>query len=209
MQTFLQLSRIIDTATTWIGRSVAWLIVVAVLVSAGNAVIRKAVGLSSNAWLELQWYLYGAVFMLAAAWTLKKDEHVRIDVLTTQLSHRTRDWIDLICHILFLMPFALLMIWLSWPFFLNSWQSGEMSMNAGGLIIWPAKLLILIGFILFAAQGVSEIIKKIAILHGDVAEPEETAEDHLPPELREHAHMVHDLEKHDLDGAQSRGRDDA
>jgi TRAP-type mannitol/chloroaromatic compound transport system permease small subunit len=194
MSTLLNVSRIIDGATAWIGRTISWLIVVAVLVSAGNAVIRKAVGMSSNAWLELQWYLFGAVFMLAAAWTLQKDEHVRIDVVSVHLSRRTREWIDLICHILFLMPFTLMMVWLSWPFFLRSWQSGEMSMNAGGLVLWPAKIMILLGFILFTAQGISEIIKKIAVLRGDLEEPEETEEDHLPPELREHAHMVHDLD---------------
>lgn len=185
MSAALKLSQAIDSINSWIGRNIAWLIFVAVLVSAGNAVLRKAFSISSNAWLELQWYLFGAVFMLAAAWTLKKNEHVRIDVVSSNLSNRTRTWIDLICHILFLMPFALLMVWLSWPFFLLSWQSGEMSMNAGGLIVWPAKLVILLGFVLFAAQGVSEIIKKIAMLHGDIPEPTETEETRLPPVVRE------------------------
>lgn len=194
MSLLLKLANTIDAATAFIGRYISWLIVVAVLISAGNAVIRKAAGVSSNAWLELQWYLFGAVFMLAASWALSKDDHVRIDVLSSRLSRRTREWIDLICHCLFLMPFSVMMVWLSWPFFLRSWESGEKSMNAGGLILWPAKILILAGFILFTVQGVSEIIKKAAILHGDLEEPEETEEDHLPPELREHAHLVHDLE---------------
>jgi TRAP-type mannitol/chloroaromatic compound transport system permease small subunit len=185
MPALLKLSRAIDGINSWIGRNIAWLILIAVMVSAGNAVVRKAVSISSNAWLELQWYLFGAVFMLAAAWTLKKDEHVRIDVISANLSRRTRTWIDLICHILFLMPFALLMIWLSWPFFLRSWESGEMSMNAGGLIVWPAKLVILLGFFLFAFQGISEIIKKIAMLHGDLSGPKETEETRLPPVVRE------------------------
>lgn len=204
MSTFLKLSTSIDRVTGWIGRSAAWLILVAVLVSAGNAIIRKAFGISSNAWLELQWYLFGAVFMLAASWTLARDEHVRIDVVTTHLSQRTRYWIDVVCHILFLIPFAVLMVWLSWPFFFNSFNSGEMSMNAGGLIVWPAKLLILAGFILFTAQGLSEIIKKIAVLRGDAEMPVESEEDHFPPELREFS-----LPDHKADGAKLRGRKDA
>lgn len=188
-------SRGIDRFTAWIGRGVAWLILLAVLVSAGNAVVRKAFDLSSNAWLELQWYLFGAVFMLAAAWTLQKNEHVRIDVVSSRLGQRTRLWIDLICHLLFLMPFAGMMVWLSWPFFWRSWSTGEQSMNAGGLILWPPKLLILLGFIVLILQGVSEIIKIIAYLRGDLEPPRESDEDHLPPELREHAHMVHEIEE--------------
>jgi len=194
MPLLLKMSNAIDAASAFIGRYIAWLIVLAVLISAGNAVIRKAAGISSNAWLELQWYLFGAVFMLAASWTLCKNEHVRIDVLSARFSARTKVWIDLICHLLFLMPFTLMMVWLSWPFFIRSLETGEQSMNAGGLILWPAKALILAGFILFTLQGLSEIIKKAAILHGDREEPEETEEDHLPPELREHAHMVHEIE---------------
>lgn len=185
----MKLSEYIDRANSWIGRSAAWLILIAVLVSAGNAVIRKGLGISSNAWLELQWYLFGAVFMLGASWTLARDEHVRIDVVTAHLSKRTRDWIDLCCHVLFLMPFAILMSWLSWPFFMNSYKSGEMSMNAGGLIIWPAKILILVGFIMFTIQGISEIIKKVAILRGGVTAPAEREEEQLPPEVREFMHV--------------------
>ena len=131
MPILLKLSNAIDCVMTLVGRYVAWLLIAAVLISAGNAVIRKAAGISSNAWLEVQWYLFGAVFMLAASWTLIQDEHVRIDVVSGRLSPRTRVWIDLICHILFLMPFSLMMVWLSWPFFLRSIESGEMSMNAG------------------------------------------------------------------------------
>lgn len=197
MKGLIQLSRGIDRFTAMLGRSVAWLILAAVLVSAGNAIMRKAFGLSSNAWLELQWYLFGAVFMLAAAWTLQKNEHVRIDVVSSRLSQRTRIWIDLICHCVFLMPFAILMVWLSWPFFLRSYTAGEQSMNAGGLILWPAKVLVLLGFIILVAQGISEIIKTIAMLRGDLPMPGDTEEDHLPPELREHAHMTHELEGDD------------
>jgi TRAP-type mannitol/chloroaromatic compound transport system permease small subunit len=195
MNLLIQLSRGVDRITAWLGRGIAWLILVAVVVSAANAVVRKAFDLSSNAWLELQWYLFGAVFMLAAAWTLQKNEHVRIDVISSRLSQRTRLWIDLICHLLFLMPFVILMAWLSWPFFWRSWSSGEQSMNAGGLVMWPAKLLILLGFIVLIFQGLSEIIKTIAYLRGDLDPPRESEEDHLPPELREHVHMVHEIEE--------------
>ncbi len=177
MRAALALARLIDRINTVIGRWLAWLILAAVVVSAGNAVIRKSFNLSSNAWLELQWYLFGAVFMLCAAWTLKADEHVRVDVLSTWLSARARVWIDLVCHILFLMPFALLMVWLSWPFFMSSFLSGEQSSNAGGLIRWPAKLWILLGFCMLAAQGVSEIIKRSAMLTGALPLPENVATD--------------------------------
>lgn len=188
-------SRGIDQTTAWIGRGVSWLILVAVLVSAGNAVVRKSFDMSSNAWLELQWYLFGAVFMLAAAWALQKNEHVRIDVVSSRLSQRTRLRIDLICHLLFLMPFVTLMVWLSWPFFWRSWTTGEQSMNAGGLIMWPAKILILLGFVVLVFQGISEIIKSIAILRGDLPPPPDGEEEHLPPELREQLHIVHEMEE--------------
>lgn len=181
MGVLLAISRIIDRATTVIGRSVSWLILVAVLISAGNAAIRKAFDISSNAFLELQWYLFGAAFMLAAAYTLLKNEHIRIDVVSANLSQRTRDWIDLIGHILFLSPFVLLMIWLSWPFFLASYRSGEVSANAGGLILWPAKFLVLAGFVLLAAQAISEIIKRALIIAGRI--PDATPLREQPLEL--------------------------
>lgn len=201
MNLLIEFSRGVDRLTALLGRGIAWLILVAVVVSAANAIIRKAFDISSNAWLELQWYLFGAVFMLAAAWTLQKNEHVRIDVISARLSQRTRIWIDLFCHLLFLMPFVILMAWLSWPFFWRSWTTGEQSMNAGGLVMWPAKLLVLLGFVVLVFQGLSEIIKAIAYLHGELDPPEETEEDHLPPELREHAHMVHEIEDaHQRDG---------
>ncbi|PZX13791.1 TRAP-type mannitol/chloroaromatic compound transport system permease small subunit [Palleronia aestuarii] len=186
MNGLLSVSQVVDRVTGWIGRTMAWLLLLAVIVSAGNAVIRKSFNLSSNAWLELQWYLFGAVFMLCAAWTLREDEHVRVDVLSQRLSTRSRVWIDLVCHILFLMPFAILMTYLSWPFVVSSFLSGEQSNNAGGLIRWPAKLWILAGFALLVAQGVSEIIKRGAMLTGHLPMPEESgAEDDLPPAARE------------------------
>jgi len=173
MAGLLAAARGIDKVNGWIGRWVAWLILAAVLVSAGNAVVRKSFNISSNAWLELQWYLFGAVFMICAAWTLREDEHVRVDVLSQRLTVRTRVMIDLFCHILFLMPFAVMMIYLSWPFFVSSLLSGEQSSNAGGLIRWPAKLWILVGFLMLAAQGVSEIIKRSAMLAGHLPLPDD------------------------------------
>jgi len=183
MTALLRLSSAIDAVTAFIGRSVSWLILVAVLVSAGNAIIRKLFDASSNAWLELQWYLYGAVFLLAAAYTLQRNEHVRIDIATSGLSKKTRDWIDLLGHIFFLLPFCFLMVYLGWPFFWNAFQNGETSLNAGGLTIWPAKLLILVSFILLTAQGFSEIIKRWAVIKGLIEDP--TIPKDLPPVAQE------------------------
>lgn len=183
MKSLLRFSAAVDSTTAFIGRSVSWLILAAVFVSAGNAVIRKVFDASSNAWLELQWYLYGAVFLLAAAYTLQRNEHVRIDILTSGLAKKTRDWIDLLGHIFFLMPFCLLMVYLGWPFFMNSFQNNETSLNASGLTIWPAKGLILAGFILLTAQALSEIIKRIAVLQGRIVDP--NVEEQLPPIVRE------------------------
>ena len=186
MTGLLALSRAIDRINGAIGRSAAWLLLAAVIVSAANAVIRKSFNISSNAYLELQWYLFGAVFMLCAAWTLREDEHVRVDVLSSFMSPRTRVWLDLVCHILFLMPFAVLIVWLSWPYVVTSIASGEQSSNAGGLVRWPAKLWILAGFVLLTAQGVSEIIKKAAVLTGH--RPLPTRDGDTPPaQAQEHA----------------------
>ncbi|EHK57870.1 tripartite ATP-independent periplasmic transporter DctQ component [Mesorhizobium alhagi CCNWXJ12-2] len=155
----------------FIGKWVSWLILLAVLVSATNAVIRKTLNMSSNAWLELQWYLFGAAFLLAAAYTLRQNEHIRIDIIYGMFSRRAQHWIDLFGHVFFLMPFVLLMIYYFVPYVSLSYRSGEVSTNAGGLIIWPAKSLLLIGFSLLALQGISEIIKKIAIMRGDMDDP--------------------------------------
>jgi TRAP-type mannitol/chloroaromatic compound transport system permease small subunit len=183
MTPLLKFSRFIDTITAFIGRSVSWLILIAVLVSAGNATIRKVFDTSSNAWLELQWYLYGTVFMLAAAYTLQRNEHVRIDIATSGLSKKTRDWIDLLGHIFFLMPFCLIMVYLGWFFMVHSVQSGEISVNAGGLVLWPAKSMIFLGFALLTAQAVSEIIKRIAVIRGIIDDP--TQKHELPPAVEE------------------------
>lgn len=180
MKLLLRLSGIIDAINGFVGRHVSWLILVAVLISAGNAIVRKAFDISSNMWLELQWYLYGTVFMLAAAYTLLRNEHIRIDVVSNRLSKRTRDRIDLFCHVFFLMPFVLLMVWLCVPWFSLSFRSGEISANAGGLVIWPAKLMVLLGFALLVGQGISEIIKRIAVIAGIIDDP--TPQHHLPPD---------------------------
>ncbi|MDY8110437.1 TRAP transporter small permease subunit [Fulvimarina sp. 2208YS6-2-32] len=172
MQALLSFSRGIDRVTTFVGRSVSWLVLVVVLVSAGNAVIRKTFNMSSNAWLEVQWYLFGAIFMLAAAWTLLRNEHIRVDIVSNYLSKRTRDWIDFLGHIFFLLPFMILMVWLLVPYVISSYERQEFSSNAGGLIVWPAKALLLTGFILLLLQGLSEMIKRGAILFA--GEPDTT-----------------------------------
>ncbi len=191
MQSLLGLSRVIDTTTAWIGKSVAWLILVAVLVSAGNAIVRKMFNVSSNAWLEAQWYLFGGAFMLAAAYTLQQNEHIRIDVVYGKFSRRTQHWIDLLGHCIFLMPFVLLMIWYLVPYVTMSFHSQEVSSSAGGLIIWPAKAILLAGFLLLAAQGVSEIIKKIAIMRGVIDDPAPYVPTHAPLDLDTPAQEKH------------------
>ncbi|MEI3851944.1 MULTISPECIES: TRAP transporter small permease subunit [Ensifer] len=180
MRALLGFSRLIDTITEFIGKSVSWLILAAVLVSAGNAVIRKIFNMSSNAWLEAQWYLFGAAFMFAAAYTLSQNEHIRIDVVYGQFSRRVQHWIDLLGHLLFLMPFVLLVLYYLFPYVKMSYISGEVSSSAGGLIIWPAKAILLVGFLLLAFQGVSEIIKKIAIMTGNMEDPTPYVPTHAP-----------------------------
>ena len=171
MQAALRLSAGIDRLNEAIGKSAYWLILVAVLVSTVNAIVRKAFDVSSNAWLELQWQLFGAVFMLCAAYTFLKNEHIRIDILNSRFSKRVRDWIDLLGHVLFLMPFVLLMIVDGWPFFLASYRINEQSLNAGGLPQWPPKLLVPVGFFLLFLQGISEIIKRVAVMQGRIPDP--------------------------------------
>jgi TRAP-type mannitol/chloroaromatic compound transport system permease small subunit len=179
----LAVSRGIDRMNEFIGKAVAWLILVAVLVSATNAIIRKTLNVSSNAWLELQWYLFGAAFLLAAAYTLKQNEHIRIDIIYGALSRRRQHWIDLFGHVFFLMPFVLAMLWMLTPYVLKSMLNGEVSTNAGGLIIWPAKFLLLIGFALLGLQGISEIVKKIAVMRGVIPDPTPFVSSHEAAEL--------------------------
>ena len=165
---FMSLSRFIDSLNEKIANTVSWALLAAVIICAGNALVRYTFNYSSNAWLEIQWYLYGAMFLLAASYTLKRDEHVRIDVIVGRFSKRTQVWIDLFGYLLFLLPVCLLILYDASPFAQVSIASQEMSSNAGGLIVWPAKLLVPIGFALLILQGVSEIIKRIAFLAGKI-----------------------------------------
>lgn len=183
MAGLLALSRIIDRINEAIGKTVSWAILVAILVSAGNAIVRKTFNMSSNAWLELQWYLFGAAFMLAAAYTLKQNEHIRIDIVYGMFSRRVQHWIDLFGHVFFLMPFVILMISYFIPYVGLSYRSGEMSSSAGGLILWPAKALLLVGFVQLFFQGLSEIIKKVAIIRGDMEDPNPFISTHEQAEL--------------------------
>jgi TRAP-type mannitol/chloroaromatic compound transport system permease small subunit len=173
----LAISRAIDAVTAVVHKWVRWLILVAVLVSAANALSRKFLNVSSNAWLEVQWYLFGAVFMLCAAYTFQRNEHVRIDILLSRFSRRTQNLVELAGHFLFLMPFVILLFIESRLSFLSSYRGGEVSSNAGGLIIWPAKAFIVAGFAMMFFQGVSEIIKRIAVLRGVIDDPHEVTDD--------------------------------
>ena len=166
MKTLLRFAAAIDTLNEWIGRSVAWLGLAAVIVCTANAVARYALNIGSNAWLELQWYFNSAVFLLVAAYALKRNEHVRIDVISSRLSPRAQAWIDILGGLFMLLPAALIIAWYSWPSFINSWNIGEHSSDPGGLIRWPVRALIPIAFSLLALQGVSEIIKRVAFLRG-------------------------------------------
>lgn len=169
MASLLGLSRIIDGVTAFIGRWISWLLLGAVLVSAGNAIIRKVFDISSNAWLELQWYLFGAVFMLGAAYTLQRNEHIRIDIVSGMLTQRARHWIDVVGHLLFLLPLTIVMTWEMLPWVGQAVISGEMSGSAGGLILWPARLCLLVGFVLLLLQAISELIKTIAHMRGFIS----------------------------------------
>jgi TRAP-type mannitol/chloroaromatic compound transport system permease small subunit len=172
MRGLLAVSRLIDAGTRRLGQWVAWLVVAAAVISAGNAVIRKLFDTSSNAWLELQWWLFAAVFLLAAPWTLALNEHIRIDILSQRFPQALRNWIEIAGHLLFLMPMAAIIAWTAWPFFLVSWAQNEQSSNFGGLPQWPAKFLIPLAFTILLVQGVSELIKRVAIMRGDVVETE-------------------------------------
>jgi TRAP-type mannitol/chloroaromatic compound transport system permease small subunit len=167
----LQVSRVIDAITERIGKLVMWLILAAVLISAGNAIMRKAFDIGSNAYLEIQWYLFSAVFMLGSGYVFLRNAHVRIDFISSKLSKRTNAIIDAIGMVVFTIPLCLILINLSWPVFERSWMSGEMSQNAGGLIRWPVQLLIPTGFAILLMQGISELIKRIAFIRGLIPEP--------------------------------------
>jgi TRAP-type mannitol/chloroaromatic compound transport system permease small subunit len=194
MSGLLGLSRFIDGMNEKIGKTAAWAIVIAVLVSAINALIRKVFGTSSNAWLELQWYLFGAVFMLCASWTFKCNEHIRIDIISSKLTQRGRDIIELIGHTLFLGSFVAVMVYTSWPFLMQSYMSREVSANAGGLLLWPAKAMILIGFIFLGLQALSELIKRIAIMRGELEDVHAAGGHHAAAEA-EAARLLNELKQ--------------
>jgi TRAP-type mannitol/chloroaromatic compound transport system permease small subunit len=185
MSFLLSLSKLIDALNEKIGHGVSWALLVAVLICSGNAMIRYAFNLSSNAWLEIQWYLFAAIFLLASSYTLRRNEHVRIDVIAGRFSKRTQVWIDLLGFLFFLLPMTLIILYLALPYAIESFRNQEVSSNAGGLIVWPAKMLIPVGFFLLSLQGVSELIKRIGYLMGlveaiefekHVATPEEEIE---------------------------------
>jgi TRAP-type mannitol/chloroaromatic compound transport system permease small subunit len=167
----LALSRGIDDLNQRVGRTAGWLALAAVLVSAGNAMVRYLFDTSANAWLELQWYLFAGLFLLCAGYTLQHGQHVRVDVVYVRFPRRVQLWIDIFGMLFFLLPMAILILVLSWPVFMQALTSGEVSTNAGGLLLWPARLLVPIGFLLLVLQGVSELIKRIAILQGLMPDP--------------------------------------
>lgn len=175
MDALLKLSRGIDSFSTQVGKKVAWLILLAVIVATVNALIRKIFNQSSNAWLELQWVLFGAVFLICASWTLLAKEHIRIDIVNALFPRKVRQWIDLLGHLLFLMPFCIIMVIHGWPFFTRSYAVNEQSLSAGGLAQWPAKGLVVVGFTLLFVQGISEIIKQVAIMMGRIDDDETIA----------------------------------
>jgi len=166
MKPFLAFSVAIDAVNQKIGVLCDWLVLLACVVSAANAMVRYAYDLSSNAWLEAQWYMFAMIVMLGAAYTLRRNEHVRVDIFYVTLTERGQLWVDVVGTVLFLMPMCLLLGWLSWPFFLQSWVVGEYSSNAGGLLRWPIKLIMPLGFLLLSLQGLSELFKRIAALRG-------------------------------------------
>ena len=171
MNALLSLSRAIDGMSERIGRLVYWLVLAVVLISAANASVRKAFNYSSNAFLEIQWYLFSVIFLFGAGYTLLRNEHVRIDIISGRLSARAQNWIDVVGIVLFLWPMSFVIMWLSWPLFLDSFARNEVSTNAGGLTIWPARLMVPIGFALLIIQSVSELIKRIAFLRGRIPDP--------------------------------------
>jgi TRAP-type mannitol/chloroaromatic compound transport system permease small subunit len=168
MSFLLSLSKYIDALNEKIGLSISWALLLAVLICSGNAIVRYAFNTSSNAWLEVQWYLFGAIFLLASSYTLRRNEHVRIDVVVGRFSKRTQVWIDVFGFLFFLLPATLLILYSAVPFAWESVRNQEVSNNAGGLIVWPAKILIPIGFLLLTLQGISELIKRVGFLRGQI-----------------------------------------
>lgn len=173
MNALLKFSRLIDALTERIGKAVLWLVLIVVLVSAANAIMRYTIHYSSNAFLEIQWYLFGVIFLFSSGYTLLRNEHVRIDLISSKFSKRGQVWIDIFGILFFLMPMALVIMLLSWPVFMHAFESQEMSNSAGGLIVWPARLMIPVGFFLLILQAISELIKRVGFLMGLCANPME------------------------------------
>jgi TRAP-type mannitol/chloroaromatic compound transport system permease small subunit len=192
LQSLLKVSRGIDAFTRWTGKRLAWLILLAVVVSAINAIVRKTLDISSNSWLELQWVLFSVVFLLCSPWTLLDNEHIRIDIVNNLLPKRARDIIDLIGHVFFLLPLTIVMMITGGPFFRRSFEINEQSGNAGGLPQWPAKSLIIIGFAFLFVQGISEIIKRVAVMRGLIPDPHASQVHALEAEVE---HLVGAIEK--------------
>jgi TRAP-type mannitol/chloroaromatic compound transport system permease small subunit len=187
----LGLSRVVDRMNDAIGKATTWLILIVVVISAGNAIVRYTIDWSSNGLLEIQWYLFSAIFLLCAAYVLNKNEHIRIDVIAGRLSPRAQNWIDVFGIVVFLLPMVIMTMTLSWPVFMNAWNSGETSANPGGLIRWPVRLLMPVGFFLLLLQGLSELVKRLAFLTGNGPNPldkvkAKTAEEELAEEIRKH-----------------------
>ena len=192
MQSLLKLSRGIDAFTQWMGKRLAWLILVAVVVATMNAIIRKSFDVSSNSWLELQWLLFSIVFLLCAPWTLLDNEHIRIDIISNMMKKKLRDWIDVVGHVFFLVPLCIVMIITGGPFFMRSIEVNEQSSNAGGLPQWPAKSLIIVGFTLLLVQAISELIKRIAVMRGLIPDPHASQMHALEAEVE---HIIEAIEK--------------
>ena len=188
MNAMLALAKLIDALNERIGRLVLWLVLAAVVISAANAIVRKAFDMSSNAFLEIQWYLFAAIFLLCAGWTLLRNEHIRIDVVAGRFSRRTQTWIDVFGTVFFLFPMVALILYEAWPWFVRAYASKEISSSAGGLILWLAKILVPLGFLLLGLQGISELVKRIAFLQGLGPDPAErihvkSAEEELAEEI--------------------------
>ncbi len=180
MRPLLAFSRLVDAISAAFGRIADWMVLASCAISAGNAAVRYGFSMSSNAWLEVQWYLFAGVVMLGASYTLERNEHVRVDLVYGSVGPRVRLWIDVFGLVFFLLPAMALLAWMTWPFFWDSWVRGEGSPNAGGLIRWPVKLVLPLGFLLVTLQGLSELVKRIAALAGSTPEAAHLAEYHRP-----------------------------
>ena len=192
LKALLPVTRVVDAATTWIGKRLAWLILAAVVVSAANATIRKIFDTSSNSWLELQWVLFSIVFLLCSPWTLLANEHIRIDIVNNLLPKWLRNTIDVVGHAFFLLPLTVVMMITSIPFFYRSFEINEQSGNAGGLPQWPSKALVMIGFAMLLIQGLSELIKRIAVMRALIPDPHASQVHALEAEVE---HIVEAIEK--------------